>query len=96
MSNNSASARFLKKIDLFGEEATLSINGDDSYSTSTGGVFSFLIGLLIMAYAYFSFAPVFSSNNNTFTYQSTFIEKPGNLNLTQPDFAFVITVSLNG
>jgi hypothetical protein len=85
-----------RSIDIFGSQGSLYVDGNVSYRTVTGGFFSLLFVLLLLAISYQAFAPIYYKLNPTFTYTLDFIENPGQLNVTTPNFYFSVAISING
>src|SRR5687767_10706422 len=82
-----------KKIDLFSTSTTLHVGNDESYSTSSGGIFSLIFFILMGLYGYQTMLPMVQKTEPTVSESVAFNASGPSLSLENFIYGFAISTS---
>lgn len=80
---------------MFGQGILLNLNGEDSYRTGAGGVFSLLIIVIVAVFFQSNIISFLAKTNITADVQTFFFENPDQIILNDESFMFALTIDQN-
>ncbi|CAD8143459.1 unnamed protein product [Paramecium octaurelia] len=86
------SQQFFRQIDLFGQNISLNLNGDDQYKTGGGGFLSCLIVAIVAIFFQSNIIDFLGKTNIQADTQTVFEENPDRIKFTSDNFMFAVSI----